>query len=155
MCPATRRHWSCRNKGPALGYRRAYRRKATKAERSSSHATGTRGKVSQPGHRRMNGWSAACGNEKNSRPWKPPNPYDEDASTKIGTATWGNLPGIKSKCRPRFRDSTRCHMRKAITMRGVSGTCAAGSCLTRCRERHDNRGRQKGLTHAAYYQLFG
>ena len=69
-----------------LGYRRAYRCRATNAGRSSSQATGTRGKVSQPGHRRMNGWSATCGNEKNSRPWTPPNPYDEDASTKIGRA---------------------------------------------------------------------
>ena len=44
-------------------------------------------------------------------------------------------------------------MRKAITMGGVSGTCAAGSSLTICREGHDNRGRQNGSTHAAYTRL--
>ena len=60
---------------------------------------------------------------------------------------------MKSKCRPRFRDSTRCHMRSAITMRGVSGTFAAGSSLTMCSARHDNRGRQKGSTQAAYPRL--
>ena len=60
---------------------------------------------------------------------------------------------MKSKCRPRFRASTRSHMCNAITMRGVSGTFAGGLSLTICSARHDSRGRQNGSTHAAYPRL--
>ena len=44
-------------------------------------------------------------------------------------------------------------MRKAITMRRVSGNCAAGLSLTISSARHDSRGRQNGSTHAAYPRL--
>ena len=73
-----------------LGYRDANSRTAMYAASSSSHATGTRGYVSQPGQERMNGRSKVCGTVKKSRPLMPPNPHDVDASTNIGVFATGS-----------------------------------------------------------------
>ena len=91
--------------------------------------------------------------EKYRSPQYPPIPPVSEASTYIGVWRRGNLPRMKEKWSPLFRESITCQTWRQIDIINVSGRVQCGCSGVIYVDKKVRSGRPKGSTYAANSSL--